>query len=73
MFEPSIPKPGYIWDYSALESDGIIRVKADPVGIDRINADSAAGEEIYDLSGRRLNKVGDKGVYIVNGKKIVVK
>lgn len=73
MFEPSIPKPGYIWDYSTLESDGIIRVKADPVGIDGINAGSVAGEEIYDLSGRRLDKVGDKGVYIVNGKKIVVK
>ena len=28
-------------------------------------------EEIYDLAGRRVNAITDKGVYIVNGKKVI--
>lgn len=30
-------------------------------------------EEIYDLSGRRVNEITEKGIYIVNGKKVLVK
>ena len=39
-------------------------------GIDGINADSEAGQPIYDLSGRRV-KNAQKGLYIVGGKKVV--
>lgn len=39
-------------------------------GIDGINADSDAGQPIYDLSGRRV-KNAQKGLYIVGGKKVV--
>lgn len=50
----------------------------DPTGIRTIdNGQSTAGNEtdaVYDLSGRRVGaKATKKGVYIVNGKKIVVK
>ena len=39
-------------------------------GIDGINADSDAGQPIYDLSGRRV-KNAQKGLYIIGGKKVV--
>ena len=28
---------------------------------------------IFDLSGRRISEITEKGIYIVNGKKIIVK
>ena len=44
------------------------------VGIDDIFADGkAAGVRIYDLQGRRINSLTQKGLYIVNGKKYVVR
>ena len=41
-----------------------------PQGIDNLNADAEL--VIYDLSGRRVEKM-EKGIYIVNGKKVIVK
>lgn len=43
------------------------------VSIDGINADDGKenGNDIYDLSGRKLNKVHDKGVYVIGGKKVI--
>ncbi|MCM1373440.1 MAG: M60 family metallopeptidase [Bacteroides sp.] len=42
------------------------------VGIDGIEADDEVnGNEIYDLSGRRLDKVNGHGVYIIGGKKVI--
>ena len=44
------------------------------VGIDDIFADGKpAGVRIYDLQGRRINSLTQKGLYIVNGKKYVVR
>ena len=43
-----------------------------PVAINGINADQLNGT-IYDLGGRKLEKVQRGGVYIVNGKKVAVK
>ena len=40
-------------------------------GIDNINAD--AETVIYDLSGRRVTEMTKGGIYIVNGKKVVIK
>lgn len=73
QFVPSVPKPGYLWDCSTLESDGVIRVVPDPVGIGGIETDENTDSEVYDLIGRKLNKVGSKGIYIVNGKKVIVR
>lgn len=41
-----------------------------PAGIDAVIYDSAADGRIYDLSGRMVSNPG-RGVYIVNGKKII--
>ena len=40
-------------------------------GIDGVNADSDKSDVIYDLQGRRVNKFS-KGLYIVNGKKVIL-
>ena len=41
-------------------------------GIEQIEAGADAKNLIYDLSGRRVNKAA-KGIYILNGKKVLVK
>ncbi len=42
-------------------------------GIEAVESEAEAGSDvIYDLSGRRVSKA-QKGVYIVNGKKVVIK
>lgn len=43
--------------------------KSVPTGIDHVNAYKKT-PEVFDLQGRRVSKIG-KGVYIVNGKKVV--
>ena len=43
-------------------------------GIDELHSNQTPGVEgIYDLSGRRLNKISRPGIYIVNGVKTLVK
>ena len=71
-FEPTIPCEGCVWDYSTLEIDGTIRVIADPTGID--NEQLTIGNEqltIYDLTGRKVDIITEKGIYIINGKKVI--
>ena len=41
-------------------------------GVDSINAQDSEEEKVYDLQGRRIAKPA-KGVYIVNGKKVIMK
>ena len=45
----------------------------DILGIDEVNAADGSEEKIYDLTGRRVENMKKPGVYIVNGKKIMVK
>ena len=71
-FIPEEPIPGYMWDYSSLVSDGILRIVENPAsGIDGISSDGQL-DIIYDLSGRKIDVISKPGIYIVNGKKIVV-
>ena len=73
-FEPAVPMEGYLWDYSALASDGILRVVADPTGIEEITEEELRDKDVYDLNGRKLSAVNlKKGIYIINGKKYLVK
>ena len=51
-------------DFGDGETTGIITIE---------NGQSATGKAIYDLQGRRVNGTAQKGVYIVNGKKTVIK
>lgn len=46
----------------------------DPTGISLVNAEIQGEETIYDLQGRKVSSQGSqKGIYIVNGKKIVIR
>jgi hypothetical protein len=47
-------------------------LKAFTTGIGSSSA-PALGGDIYDLSGRKLQTLPQKGIYIQNGKKILVK
>lgn len=71
-FEPAIPCEGCLWDYSTLETDGTIRVIADGTGIDnsQFTIDNSQ-MTIYDLTGRKVETITEKGIYIINGKKVI--
>jgi hypothetical protein len=43
-----------------------------PTGINGINAENAV-KGIYDLQGRKVEKITEAGIYIVDGKKVLVK
>ena len=51
-------------DFGDGETTGIITIE---------NGQSVTSKAIYDLQGRRVNGTAQKGVYIVNGKKTVIK
>ena len=67
------PFRAYIKAQSGAASKEFVNVIFDSntTGISNVNNQgNAANDIIYDLSGRRVNKAR-KGVYIINGKKIV--
>jgi hypothetical protein len=71
---PEVPMPGWMWDTSALATDGIIRIVADPVGIHSIAASDLTDRDlIFDLVGRRITGITHSGAYVVNGKKVYIK
>lgn len=83
IYGGSLVIEGEIWQQNIIETfdgkdvislviDQAVRALApeDPTAINSINAEKAA--DIYSISGVRVNKA-QKGVYIINGKKTVVK
>lgn len=73
-FMPERPLDGYIWDYSELQSRGVIRIVADPDAdaISPVKADTPRQPTIYDITGRPISHPS-KGLYIQDGHKIFVK
>ena len=47
-------------------------IKSTPTGITTVNADIANGTAVYNMNGQKVQKT-QKGLYIVNGKKVMVK
>lgn len=47
-------------------------ISGETTGISSIKTDSLNGQKVYDLQGRRVSKPTQKGIYIVNGRKVVV-
>ena len=44
-----------------------------PAGIEEVTGEDAKVKTIYDLTGRKVEKITGAGIYIVNGKKVLVK
>lgn len=61
--------------HAYLNVEGVTSVAFDGsvTAINNIAADKVADTAVYDLSGRRVNSKLHKGLYIMNGKKVVVK
>ena len=55
-----------------LAAAWVLEEAAVPTGIDAVGVGKAK-EIIYDLTGRKIDAVTAKGIYIVNGKKVLVK
>ena len=57
---------------SSVSAQEFFAFDATVSGVDNINAQDSEEEKVYDLQGRRIAKPA-KGVYIVNGKKVIMK
>ena len=56
------------------EGDYLTLVGFDATGLDELTKEDAKRETVFDLSGRQIvNRKLNRGMYIVNGKKVVVK
>ena len=62
---------GTFSNYGGQIIDVMLNV-TDPTGIEEVEVESDLNV-IYDLQGRRLEKMTTSGIYIVNGKKVLVK
>lgn len=70
---PELPA-GLYWDATnLLTKEGKLRVTDQPTGINAVEADQLNGGNYYTLDGMRIDKPTKKGIYIRNGKKIIIK
>lgn len=69
--------PGYLdqvlnWEGKAGKMHGRLTIKSIDTGIESVETEATeTTNAIYDLSGRRLNKVATPGLYIINGQKVI--
>ena len=62
---------GYSANYSNHFRVDVVDVET---GVDEMKGENGEVKgEIYDLAGRRVNAITERGIYIVNGKKVLVK
>jgi hypothetical protein len=54
-------------------SDKSRTIISDATAIETINADALKGKEVFNLSGQRVTKPTSRFVYIVDGKKVLIK
>lgn len=77
-----LPGTNYLLESVETSADGYRNVchyyyskhnYVDPTGIESIKCDDASAPVWYDLQGRNITTPTSKGIYIVNGKKVVVR
>ena len=56
-----------------LTSLTITKTGGEETGIEEVKGENGEAKAIYDLTGRRVNEIAKPGIYIVNGKKVLVK
>ncbi len=47
--------------------------KEEPNGVSNVSADNHASHSIYNLQGMKVSEISTPGIYVVNGKKVMVK
>ena len=57
---------------TTAQARSIVAVSGEATGIDNISTNNADNQNVFDLSGRKVNGT-QKGIVIVNGKKVVIK
>ena len=70
-----IPRSGTPVNAPAVRSIGItVGGEENTTGVTEVKTENGEGKtEIYDLQGRRINEITESGIYIVDGKKVIVK
>ena len=66
----------YNWDTTATSAAAFyqnVTATKCPTGIENIVVENAVVEGIYDMQGRKIDAITVPGLYIVNGKKVLVK
>ena len=53
--------------------DVLLKVGNPETGISEVKGENGNVKGVYDLTGRKLEQISAPGVYIVNGKKVLVK
>ena len=51
----------------------IVRVEANNTSVEEVKGGNGNVKTVYDLTGRRIQEITKPGIYIVNGKKVLVK
>lgn len=78
MFAVGVDDAG-VTSYTVAEQSLTIAIEGNATGVEKVESRNEKGEmgdekkEIYDLGGRRVKEITAKGIYIVNGKKTVLK
>lgn len=72
---PDLPE-GLAWDTTALtdgSTTGVLKVVSSSTGINGVTIGAGAHDHIYTIDGKKVNDTTKPGIYIVNGKKVIVK
>ena len=78
MFAVGVDDAG-VTSYTVAEQSLTIAIEGNATGVEKVESRNEKGEmgdekkEIYDLGGRSVKEITAKGIYIVNGKKTVLK
>ncbi len=70
---PNIPYSGGVGYIDIWASGKLQKNSSDPSGISDITRKASISDVYYDLQGRRLQSKPEKGIYIQNGKKYIIK
>ena len=58
---------------ASVQNAKALKFNFDTTGVEGVKVETEGKKVIYDLSGRRMNEMTQPGIYIVNGKKVMVK
>ena len=69
MFAVGVNDAG-VTSYTVAEQSLTIEIESNTTAIEDMKEQRAESKEIYDLAGRSVKEITEKGIYIINGKKV---